>query len=175
MSVIHFSAGELGNIARTLAPGASDDDKRSLIFYSEQLEIISQANVAAYIETYEDRHGTPKAHTASEIRAAAPSPVKIQPRRACEDITSLEYNSISNGGKFAPGLNPARVNAAFTHVMGALLRKVSKRAYPERAREEIIPENTPGQPMSLMSLIPPRAAPAPKPEPDRDPAHDLPF
>ena len=159
MSVIFFTVGELGNIARVLAPGASDCDRRSFIFYSEQLAIISQANAAAYIETYEDRHGTPEPHSAEAIREAAPSPVKIQTRRACDDITSLEYNAISNGGKFAPGLNPARVNAAFTHVMGGLLRK-AKLGYPEGAREEIIPENTPGQPISLMSLVR-KAKPAP--------------
>lgn len=166
MSVIYFGADELGNIARCLAPGASDIERSTFESYLVALEHISKANGAAYQASYA-KHGehTP-GYSASEIRREAPSPVSIQPKRACEDAISLQYNCIANGGTdHADG--PAL--GALVSVLTGLLRKASGRAYPNEVRREIVPASAPGQPISIFDL-----GKRPAETPEREASDDVP-
>jgi hypothetical protein len=86
MSVINWSAEELGNVARYL--GGTGAPLREM---AVQLAVVSRANVEEFIATYQDRHGTPVPHTADEIAAAAP--LATDAEDALSTLGLLGYNA----------------------------------------------------------------------------------
>lgn len=96
MSVNLYSASEFANIAATCVRGShgSADAKRQLTVYFDACAQISKANALAWNSSYADKVD---ACTADEIRAAY-SPARIDRKRALNDVRSLRYNCISQGG-----------------------------------------------------------------------------
>lgn len=88
MSVINWSAAELGNVARYLAPGADTAIFTGMVV---ALAVVSEANVEEFIDTYSDRHGTPEPVSATAIRAAAP--LVADKERAESTLRLLAYNA----------------------------------------------------------------------------------
>lgn len=104
MSVMTFGPKSLGNIARVLAPGASDYERRQFQSWCKALALFSVANIKAYDIQY--RQGRPESsqheelepYTAEVIAAAAPSSFGMDPRQAVSDNGLLHYNCVTNNG-----------------------------------------------------------------------------
>lgn len=117
MSVIHFSAEELGNVAAWLAQTrfASDD---YLPRVCKQLSAYSKGNAAAY--NYRHSDGTAKGHKARAIlefaRLASVNQSSTDPKQARSTVSLLSYN-----GPEGEGLTKFRGKAAYQAAMISLL------------------------------------------------------
>ena len=97
MSVIHFSAGELANLAVSAVGGsiASDSGKRSLSRNIEILASYAEANRAAYVDSY-GPEGCDLV-TADDIRGANGPYNKRDV--AIRTLGGLAYNAVSQRGR----------------------------------------------------------------------------
>lgn len=99
MSVIYFSAEELGNVAAVLAGNRwSGYGRQQFAAITGQLARVSGANTAAHRISYGERSEAPEGGlTAEQIASAAP--LGGNKRRAASTLGLLSYNCVSNGGK----------------------------------------------------------------------------
>ena len=160
MSVLMIGVDELGNVARTLAPGGSDIDTSMLATWLQHLALLSSANARTFRERYPRDHNNVRGFTAEEIRKAMPSPLYIQPKRAADTLRSLAYNTDYEG-------NPKEASAMVPLAI-AMMGRAAKRAYAGVTAKPIIPKSTTGQPISLMDMIPKRVASAQTDNPNPD-------
>jgi hypothetical protein len=102
MSVIHYSAGELANLAVCAVGGstASDSGKRALARYVAILATYAEANRAAAVESYGD---LPEFElvTGEAIESAAHVSRLPYPKRdrAVSTLSGLAYNAVSQSGR----------------------------------------------------------------------------
>lgn len=146
MSVIFFGSDELGNLAKVLAPGASEYERERFRHYCKALSAFSKANGACFQAQY----GEPtEGWFPEEISSAAPSPVHIQRRKACDTAILLDYNLYTNGGEYHGSLE---IRETIIGILTSLLRDASRKAWNE-ARKPIIPASAPGQPVSILDML----------------------
>ena len=135
MSVIFFSATELGNLAAVLAIQSArfgcklhleNDRRNALRDWAERLADYSVANAWAYNTQYKDCDEAPI--TAAEITEAADRFMPVHPavapdiKRAACNVRLLRYNLLTNAGREQANLKAAKalgeVSACF---LGLLL------------------------------------------------------
>lgn len=149
MSVCFFDADELGNVARALAPGASDYERQRFQSCCEALAEISKANAEAYNEAYSHHadHDHQEGHSADDIQAAAPAVTRMQIKRAAQTAQLLDYNLITNAGHWKGDDAAGR---ALVHILSAFVGKLGNRL-PDEQRRPL--ETQPGDPISIMDMI----------------------
>jgi hypothetical protein len=98
MSVIHFDADELGNLAAFLVSRWGGSDEEQVAEWAKSLAVIAKANVAAYKTTYSDAQDA-KAVPAAEIAAFAKEHIgRVSAERALSTAQLLDYNCVANSG-----------------------------------------------------------------------------
>jgi hypothetical protein len=122
MSVIVWSPEELGNVARFLAPTGD-----AFGVACKLLAAVSRANVAEFVETYAQRHGTPEAATEQEIREGAPG--NANRTQAIHTLELLDYNAQTNDSALR-----AEATGALAHLLTLAVRRLGVAVLVEELR-----------------------------------------
>ena len=118
MSVIYYTAEELGNVAAVLGGNRSSDyGKQRFSRITRELALVSRCNAKAHRKTYGEVDDVPEVE-AEQIRSAAP--LLGNPKWAWRTLKGLHYNSISNGGTDFLEDDPAAVMALLSLALAAL-------------------------------------------------------